>query len=410
MALIANGLIHSVAAGAEPPLPPLADSPAWKRHVIDGTGTGADGARVADANADGLVDVVTPWEEDGTIRLYLHPGPTRVHEPWPAVTVGSVGSPEDAVWCDLDGDGAMDIVSSAEGQTRSVFVHWAPKDPKQILNAQAWTTAAFPALAGKARWMYALPLPRPESAAADLIVGAKEAGAAIGLLRAPAHPRRVDHWRWVPWRTVGWTMSILPFDMDGDGQVDIVCSDRRGPERGVFFFRNPGGGTMEKPWPAFPVMRAGAEYMFLDVTQTDRASSPTVWCATLDDGIHVASLDPTVAHDSDRNAAWRVSKIPAHPGGGTPKSARARDLDGDGKLELVYSCENAFGPLRGILGVRLGDDVVARPASYFDISGPAGIKFDRLELVDLDGDGDPDLLTTEERDRLGVVWYENPAR
>ncbi len=25
-------------------------------------------------------------------------------------------------------------------------------------------------------------------------------------------------------------------------------------------------------------------------------------------------------------------------------------------------------------------------------------------------DGDLDLLTTEERDRLGVVWYGNPAR
>ena len=47
---------------------------------------------------------------------------------------------------------------------------------------------------------------------------------------------------------------------------------------------------------------------------------------------------------------------------------------------------------------------------YFDIAGPRGIKFDRIECVDLDGDGDLDVLTTDERDSLGVIWYENPTR
>ena len=33
-------------------------------------------------------------------------------------------------------------------------------------------------------------------------------------------------------------------------------------------------------------------------------------------------------------------------------------------------------------------------------------KFDRLELLDLDEDGDLDVLTCEKRDNLGVIWYE----
>jgi hypothetical protein len=45
-----------------------------------------------------------------------------------------------------------------------------------------------------------------------------------------------------------------------------------------------------------------------------------------------------------------------------------------------------------------------------EISGPRGIKFDRLELIDLDSDGDLDVLTCEERHNLGVFWYENPTR
>lgn len=45
-----------------------------------------------------------------------------------------------------------------------------------------------------------------------------------------------------------------------------------------------------------------------------------------------------------------------------------------------------------------------------DIGGPKGIKYDRIELLDLDGDGDLDLLTCEERDFNAVLWYENPAK
>ena len=45
-----------------------------------------------------------------------------------------------------------------------------------------------------------------------------------------------------------------------------------------------------------------------------------------------------------------------------------------------------------------------------EISGTEGIKFDRIELIDLDQDGDLDLVTCEERVNLGVIWYENPVR
>jgi len=33
-----------------------------------------------------------------------------------------------------------------------------------------------------------------------------------------------------------------------------------------------------------------------------------------------------------------------------------------------------------------------------------------LRAVDLDRDGDLDILGCEEADNLGVFWYENPAR
>ena len=44
------------------------------------------------------------------------------------------------------------------------------------------------------------------------------------------------------------------------------------------------------------------------------------------------------------------------------------------------------------------------------LGGRAATKFARAEVIDLDGDGDLDVVTCEERESLGVIWYENPHR
>ena len=92
----------------------------WQRHTIDNSSRGADGVRLADANGDGLMDIVTGWEEGGVVRLYLNPGPEKAKNKWPAVTVGRVNNIEDAVMVDLDNDGAIDVVSSCEGRIKTM--------------------------------------------------------------------------------------------------------------------------------------------------------------------------------------------------------------------------------------------------------------------------------------------------
>ena len=54
----------------------------WAYHVIDDTSRGADGVKLADVNGDGLMDIVTGWEEGGVTRVYLHPGPAKAKERW----------------------------------------------------------------------------------------------------------------------------------------------------------------------------------------------------------------------------------------------------------------------------------------------------------------------------------------
>lgn len=44
------------------------------------------------------------------------------------------------------------------------------------------------------------------------------------------------------------------------------------------------------------------------------------------------------------------------------------------------------------------------------ISDARGRKFDRVEMLDVDGDGDLDVISCEEVHDFRVFWYENPTR
>ena len=129
------------------------------------------------------------------MRVYFNPGPREADRPWPAATIGSVPSPEDAVFVDLNGDGALDVVSSTEGKSRKLFVHWA----------RDWATEA---LAEGRQWMFALPFDVDGVNGSDLIVGSKNDAAAIGWLQSPQDPRDASAWRFHELYRAGWIMSL----------------------------------------------------------------------------------------------------------------------------------------------------------------------------------------------------------
>ncbi len=377
--------LAACAAAAEP----------WIRHTIDATSRGADGVRLADANGDGHLDIATAWEEGGVVRVYLHPGTEAVRRPWPAVTVGTVADGEDAVFADLDNDGALDVVSSCEGETRTVYVHWAPAEAAAYLDAAAWKTEAIPATQGVAQWMFALPMDVDADGDEDLVLGAKGSDAAVGWLVRPPNPRDLDAWTWQPQHDAAWIMSLRAVDVDADARPDIVASERRGAGRGVYWMRNP--GAAEAPWPVARMGPAGeAEMMFC---WAGRPTPPDPLQIVVGGKAERRLFRYTRLRDGD----WHRHTAEAPPDTGTPKGMAVADIDRDGRAEVVMSCEHAFRK-RGIVALDL-----ETLAFDFDIAGREGIKFDRVELVDLDGDGDLDVLTCEETRGLGVIWYENPG-
>lgn len=379
----------------------------WKRHTIDKSSRGADGVRVADVNGDGQLDLVTGWEEGGIIRVYLNPGAKQSQRPWPAVTVGKVKSPEDAVFADLDRDGFTDVISCCEGRVRSVFIHWAPKNSQQYLAAEAWSTTPIPVVQGKQMWMYCLPMQIDGKHGLDLLVGSKGNGATVGWLQAPADPRQVGAWKFYPLYKAGWIMSLESLDVDRDGDLDVVVSDRKGAGRGVLWLENPGpaAAATGKFWPEHRIGAAGLEVMFLAVADLDQDGKTDVVTTTRHQQLLFLRRSSQVPIRWQPYAIANPYDIP------WGKAVAVADINGDGRLDLVHDTNTAGKrSAPGLTWMSYRQKATDRRWRAHDISGTEGVKFDLIQVVDLDGDHDLDVISCEERDNLGVFWYENPGK
>lgn len=391
--VISLSLLLALSLAAEP----------WMRHTIDNSSKGADGVRLMDVNGDGLLDVATGWEEGGVVRVYINPGPKKSKAEWPAVTVGKVKSAEDAVFFDVDNDGAIDVVSSCEGKTKAIYVHWAPKDKSKYLDESAWTTKAFPATAEKSWWMFAMPMQMDGKRGVDLVVASKDkkGKGGVGWLEAPKNPRNLKAWKYHKLADATWMMSLRKVDMDGDGDSDILASDRKGENSRVFWLENPKGTGK---WKEHVIGGVGQQVMFLDIGDLNGDGRPEIVVPVPSRDIIILS-----APDNPREK-WEEHRISFPDKYGTSKGARIVDVNGDGKMDIVSTCEHADGDLSGVFWLSYDKSPADKQWTDHDIGGALGLKYDRFEMIDLDGDGDLDLMSCEERDQLGVFWYENPTK
>lgn len=376
----------------------------WLRHTIDDSSRGADGVKLGDSNGDGLPDIVTGWEQGGTVRLYLNPGPQKAKQHWAYVDVGGVRSPEDAVLFDLDGDGAMDVISACEGNERSIFFHHAPSDPTQYLKSEFWNTLPLPAAEKRTQWMFLNTAQVDGRWGPDIIAGSKHEDAGIGWFESPEDLSEPASWRWHFITPAGWVMSLAPSDIDGDGDLDILASDRMGLTAGVFWLENPGHEkVLTSDWQKHLIGADHKEVMFLSEADLDSDGMQDVVAAVRRNQLIF------FRRENSSGLSWQAFPIQMPREAGEAKAVAVGDVNLDGKQDLVFSCEHASNKL-GVMWLDYAKAPTDSRWNAHDISGREGVKFDLVELIDLDADGDLDVLTTEEVTNLGVVWYENPIR
>ena len=373
----------------------------WKRHAIDNTSQGADGVKLGDINRDGLPDVVTAWEEGGVVRLYLNPGHAKARDPWPRVTVGRVPDGEDAIFADLDGDGRLEVISCTEGKTRTVFWHRFTGKDGDWLNPAKWSTQAFPVTANAQWWMQAVVMDLDGANGMDLMLASKNKGGSIGWLQSPSDPALPGDWKFHPLREAGWIMSLITADMDADGDLDLIFSDRKGSRTGVFWLENPGAQATREhaAWKEHAIGAAGRQVMFADLADVNGDGLSDLAVAVKPADIVLCLQQP--------GGHWKEQVITLDAGNlGDAKAVKAAEINGDGLTDLLFTCENAKGKLEGIVWL---EQQKAGPWKQHHLGGPEGLKYDLMQTLDLDGDGDLDVMTCEERDQLGVIWYENPT-
>jgi hypothetical protein len=378
----------------------LADGPVWKRHTIDNTSRGADGVKLGDINGDGFQDIVTGWEEGGEVRIYQNPGPRKSREPWAQVTVGKVLDAEDAIFADLDRDGTLEVVSCTEGQTRTVFWHRFSGNPSELMNADRWSTHAFPATIQLQQWMQTIAMDVDGEGSLDLVLASKNSAGTVGWLQAPPRADDLAAWKFHPLREAGWVMTLVAQDMDADGDPDVVFSDRKGARIGVFWLENPGTNAIRRriPWREHAIGARGREAMFADIADVNADG-------LLDVAVAVKQLEIVLCLQHPRGT-WqeRIIRLDGR-NLGHAKAVRIADLNQDNLPDMVFTCEGAKAQREGIVWL---EQHPTGPWKQHSLGGPDGLKYDLIQLLDLDADGDLDVITCEETDQLGVVWYENP--
>jgi hypothetical protein len=366
------------------------------------------------------LDLVVGYEESGVVRIYRNPGTAAAKSAWPYVSFsGSLGSVEDANLTDLDGDGRHDVVVSTEGGNR---IHRGPlgtRGTSRLLGRRQLDHDGDSGC-GRSAMDVLTGLNLDGQNGPDIIAGSKNTGATVSWLKAPANPRIAADWTLHKMTDAGWIMSLEPVDMDGDGDQDFLISDRRlgGDGRGARWLENPGASSpsLSSEWTSHFVAATNSDAMFLDQADIDGDG-------LIDVILPIKSQRWIIARRLDASGlSWSVEtkSIPGSSvfpdGAGTSKAVRVIDIDGDGFLDVAHSFEQAESPKEGMLWLKHpgANPLTDAWQTGFPIAGPEGIKYDLMQAIDLDGDGDLDLITTEENAGagsvgFGTIWHENPS-
>ena len=375
----------------------------WKLHVIDNTSFGSDGTKVADVNGDGYQDIICGWEQGHVARLYVNPYPDTN---WSFIEVPA-RDVEDALVMDIDGDGNQDIVTFSEGNHRRITFHFAP-EPDQYMHSDQWRSLDVPSTINVTQWMFGRPMDVDQKNGLDIIVAAKNEGAVLGWLESPEDPRNVADWKLHEIAKASWIMSVEIIDLDHDGKEDILISDRNGSTNGLKWFRHPGFDLdlLTGHWTENQIGMKDRDPMFLDVALEQETGLIEIWVPDLRHEIFCFKQMDKSGLD------WQAERFPFPDEAGLiGKSAALGDIDKDGKMDLVTTYDGA----EERIGVMWSSFNSKREIwQHHNVSSVEGNKYDFAYLIDMDQDGDLDVLTSEENNNsstvagLGVVWYENP--
>ena len=197
--------------------------------------------------------------------------------------------------------------------------------------------------------------------------------------------------------------TLVVYDLDGDGDFDLLSVARDDNNVQVAWFENPGPPlSANRAWTQWRIGSVRDAWS-LDLADITGDGKPDV-VATGSDAMELVLFvqpddGPKRNYDWDRATLAKFQSF-------EPRDVKVLDLDGDGVLEIVVG--GSDGALRWFeRGADPRAEWSANVIANFDPPGDVG----RLAWGDLDGDGDFDLIALidppEDPEQGRAVWVEN---
>ena len=332
------------------------------------TDVGANSVAASDMDGDGDIDVLAASRTDG-VAWYENDG-NEDFSPHAVYPAGSLDALKVCV-ADMNGDGDADVVSAS----------WYVIDWCDDNGDGTFTSHTIAAGAGLAEAV----------STADI-----DGDGDMDILSASFSDDRIAWYendnqvftQHTITASAGGARSVFSADLDGDGDLDVVSAAQS--DDTIAWYENDGTGS------------------FIAHTVTigaDRASC--VYAADIDeDGdidllVAAAGLGKVVWYENDGNTSFTYHLITASADGAA--SVYAADVDGDGDMDVISGASDASAPRQGRSNVVWYENDGNESFTTHMTDSREWYVY-AVSAVDVDGDGDMDLLSAGSD---GVVWYEN---